>query len=118
MRQTTINPKASHRYARRPSEVCVLADESANPGFVAADLLSQAEHGTDSQAVLVTTSKELANEVKKAIDEQLAFMPRKDIALQALENSKAIIVETKEEAIELVNEYAAEHLIIAAMMNQ
>ncbi len=98
-----------------PSEVCVLADESANPGFVAADILSQAEHGADSQALLVTTSKELANEVKKAIDEQLSFMPRKDIALQALKNSKAIIVETKEDAIELVNEYAAEHLIIACV---
>ena len=96
-----------------PSEVCVLADETANPGFVAADLLSQAEHGADSQALLITTSKELANEVKKAIDDQLSFMPRKDIALQALKNSKAIIVGTKEEAIELVNEYAAEHLIIA-----
>src|SRR5688572_191193 len=96
-----------------PSEVCVLADDSADPGFVAADLLSQAEHGADSQALLVTTSKKLAGEVMMAIDDQLRSLPRKEIAMKALENSKAIIAETMEEAIELVNEYAAEHLIIA-----
>ncbi|HZI53854.1 MAG TPA: histidinol dehydrogenase, partial [Chitinophagaceae bacterium] len=96
-----------------PSEVCVLADDSADPGFVAADLLSQAEHGADSQALLVTTSKKLAGEVMMAIDDQLRSLPRKETAMQALENSKAIIAETMEEAIELVNEYAAEHLIIA-----
>ena len=96
-----------------PSEVCVLADDSADPGFVAADLLSQAEHGADSQVLLVTTSKKLAGEVMMAIDDQLRSLPRKETAMQALENSKAIIAETMEEAIELVNEYAAEHLIIA-----
>ena len=96
-----------------PSEVCILADKSANPGFVAADLLSQAEHGPDSQVLLVTTSKELASDVKLEIDHQLPDFPRKQIALKALENSKAIVVETMEEAIELANEYAAEHLIIA-----
>ncbi len=96
-----------------PSEVCVLADESANPAFVAADLLSQAEHGADSQSLLVTTSKKLAGEVTIAINDQLSSLPRKEIAMQALENSKAIIVATMDEAIELVNEYAAEHLIIA-----
>ncbi len=96
-----------------PSEVCVLADESANPAFIAADLLSQAEHGPDSQVLLVTTSEKLAKEVKKELENQLRDLPRQQIALKALENSKSIIVETIEEAIELVNEYAAEHLIIA-----
>jgi histidinol dehydrogenase len=96
-----------------PSEVCVLADELASPAFIAADLLSQAEHGADSQVLLVTTSQELASEVKKEIKNQLRDLPRKSIALMALENSKSIIVETKQEAIELVNEYAPEHLIIA-----
>ena len=96
-----------------PSEVCVLADESGNPAFIAADLLSQAEHGADSQVLLVTTSEKLAREVKVEMENQLRQLARKSIALKALENSKALIVETKEEAIELVNEYAAEHLIIA-----
>ena len=96
-----------------PSEVCVLADDSANPSFVAADLLSQAEHGADSQVFLVTTSKLLANQVKTEIDKQVEPLPRKKMALQALENSKAVIVETIEEGIDLVNEYAAEHLIIS-----
>ena len=96
-----------------PSEVCVLADEYANPAFIAADLLSQAEHGADSQVLLVTTFEKLAKEVKKEIENQLPDLPRQSIALMALENSKSIIVETKEEAVELVNEYAAEHLIIA-----
>jgi histidinol dehydrogenase len=96
-----------------PSEVCVLADDSADPSFVAADLLSQAEHGADSQVLLVTTSKLLADEVKAEIDKQVEELPRKKLAMQALENSKAIIVETMDDAIELVNEYAAEHLIIS-----
>ena len=96
-----------------PSEVCVLADDSADPSFVAADLLSQAEHGADSQVFLVTTSKLLADRVKSEIDKQLKELPRKKMALQALENSKAVIVETIEDGIELVNEYAAEHLIIS-----
>lgn len=96
-----------------PSEVCVLADDSADPSFVAADLLSQAEHGTDSQVLLVTTSKALATKVDAEISKQVEELPRKKIALQALENSKAIIVETMDEAVELVNEYAAEHLIIS-----
>jgi histidinol dehydrogenase len=96
-----------------PSEVCVLADETADSSFVAADLLSQAEHGADSQVLLVTTSKDLADKVKMEIEKQVDELPRKKIALQALENSKAIVVENTDDAIELVNEYAAEHLIIS-----
>jgi len=96
-----------------PSEVCVLADEFANPVFIAADLLSQAEHGADSQVLLVTTSQKLASEVKTEIENQLRDLPRQSITSKALENSRSIIVKTKEDAIDLVNEYAAEHLIIA-----
>lgn len=96
-----------------PSEVCVLADASANADFVAADLLSQAEHGADSQVLLVSTDATLVDKVIEALDTQLQQLPRKDIATKALANSKAIIVSTINEAIDLVNEYAAEHLIIS-----
>jgi histidinol dehydrogenase len=96
-----------------PSEVCVIADEEAIPEFVAADLLSQAEHGTDSQVLLVSTNESVVNDIIQALDKQLLTLPRKDIALQSLENSKAIILNNLEEAVKLVNEYAAEHLIIA-----
>jgi histidinol dehydrogenase len=96
-----------------PSEVCVMADDTANAVFVAADLLSQAEHGTDSQVLLVSTSIAMADAVIRSLAVQLEQLPRKDIAFKALENSKAIIVKDMEEAIALVNEYAAEHLIIA-----
>lgn len=96
-----------------PSEVCVLADDNADASFVAADLLSQAEHGVDSQVLLVTTSEELVINVNTELQKQVALLSRKDIALKALENSKAIIVNTIEEAIDLVNDYAAEHLIIS-----
>ena len=96
-----------------PSEVCVLADESGNASFIAADLLSQAEHGPDSQVVLVTTSERIIKEVKTEIEIQLASLPRKDVAKQALEHSKMILTENIDIAIDLVNEYAAEHLIIA-----
>ncbi|HRI20008.1 MAG TPA: histidinol dehydrogenase, partial [Panacibacter sp.] len=96
-----------------PSEVCVLADETANASFVAADLLSQAEHGADSQVVLVTTNQLLFANVQQEINKQLLLLPRKDIALKALENSKSILVRNMEEGIQLVNEYAAEHLIIS-----
>ncbi|EGF59043.1 histidinol dehydrogenase [Bacteroides fluxus] len=95
-----------------PSEVEVLADETANPVFVAADLLSQAEHGADSQAVLVTTSARLQQAVKEEVERQLALLPRKEIAEQSLANSKLIVVRSLEEAIELTNAYAPEHLII------
>ncbi|MBA4198376.1 MAG: histidinol dehydrogenase [Chitinophaga sp.] len=96
-----------------PSEVCVMADESCNAAFVAADLLSQAEHGADSQVLLVAFSEEMVNKVNDEIEKQLKELSRKEIAVKALANSKAIIVNNIEEAIDLVNEYAAEHLIIS-----
>lgn len=96
-----------------PSEVCVLADETANPSFVAADLLSQAEHGVDSQVLLVTSDEPMVTLVQQELQKQLALLPRKNIAGKALENSLAIVVKNIEEGIALVNEYAAEHLIIA-----
>ncbi len=95
-----------------PSEVEVLADHSANPAFVAADLLSQAEHGVDSQVLLVTTSEELIPQVEQEVERQLALLPRKDIATQALENSKIILVSHRDEMMRLTNQYAPEHLII------
>lgn len=95
-----------------PSEVEVLADETANPTFVAADLLSQAEHGIDSQAILITTSTQLQQAVKEEVERQLALLPRKEIAEKSLENSKLIVVRDMEEAIEITNAYAPEHLII------
>lgn len=95
-----------------PSEVEVLADETANPVFVAADLLSQAEHGVDSQAVLVTTSPELCRAVVKEVERQLALLPRREIAARSLENSKLIVARDMDEAIALTNAYAPEHLII------
>jgi len=96
-----------------PSEVAVLADETSVPAFVAADLLSQAEHGTDSQVLLVTTSGKVIENTLIELEKQLEVLPRKAIAVKAIENSKAILVENTETAIELLNEYAAEHLILA-----
>ena len=95
-----------------PSEVEVLADASANPVFVAADLLSQAEHGIDSQAILITTSEKLQTEVMTEVERQLAELPRREIAVKSLENSKLILVKDLDEALELTNAYAPEHLII------
>lgn len=95
-----------------PSEVEVLADDSANPVFVAADLLSQAEHGVDSQAVLITTSERLIEQVTGEVERQLAVLPRKEIAEKSLSNSKLILVKDMQEAIELTNAYAPEHLIV------
>lgn len=95
-----------------PSEVEVLADAKANPVFVAADLLSQAEHGVDSQAILVTTSKELQLAVQKEVERQLELLPRKDIASRSLESSKLIVVCDMDEALDMTNDYAPEHLII------
>ena len=95
-----------------PSEVAVLADATSNPVFVAADLLSQAEHGVDSQVLLVTTSETFLQEVIQEVDRQLAVLPRKEIAEQALSHSKLILVRDTDEAMDLVNEYAPEHLII------
>lgn len=95
-----------------PSEVAVLADETANPVFVAADLLSQAEHGTDSQAILITTSETLLKAVTEEVERQLAQLPRKEIASRSLAASKLILVKNMDEAVEMTNEYAPEHLII------
>ena len=96
-----------------PSEVLVIADETANPAFVAADLLAQAEHGTDSQAILVATSKQLISDVIAEVEKQLMILPRKDIAAKAIENSYAVFAETLTEAMDFSNAYAPEHLILA-----
>lgn len=96
-----------------PSEVEVIADETAKPAFVAADLLSQAEHGVDSQAVCITTSKTLAEKVLAEVDRQLQLLPRKEIAEKSVANSKIILVKDLEEVIDVTNEYAPEHLIIS-----
>lgn len=97
-----------------PSEVEVLADASANPAFVASDLLSQAEHGVDSQVLLVTTDAELIDKVCEEVDRQLAVLPRKEIAAKSLENSKLVLVRDMDEAMAMTNRYAPEHLIIEA----
>jgi histidinol dehydrogenase len=96
-----------------PSEVAVLADDTCVPAFVAADLLSQAEHGPDSQVLLVTTADSIIQQVQDEVASQLAQLPRKDIAAKALENSRIILVRDNEEAMELLNAYAPEHLIVA-----
>lgn len=95
-----------------PSEVAVLADETANPAYVASDLLSQAEHGVDSQSILITTSEELFNAVQEEVEKQLSVLPRKEITEKSLSHSKLILVSSIDEAIEMSNEYAPEHLII------
>ena len=95
-----------------PSEVEVIADETANPAFVAADLLSQAEHGVDSQVVLITTSEKLLHEVEYEVQHQFARLPRWQMAEKSLANSKLVLVKDMEEAIAMTNEYAPEHLII------
>lgn len=96
-----------------PSEVCVIADETSNSVFVAADLLSQAEHGFDSQVILITTSEKMLQEVENKVKEQLEHLPRKEMAITSLENSKFVLVKDKDEAIALSNTYAPEHLILA-----
>lgn len=95
-----------------PSEVEVIADSSANPAFVAADLLSQAEHGTDSQSVLFTTSESLIPQVQKAIENQLAELPRRELTEKALQHSKMVLLKDDDEVVEMTNAYAPEHLII------
>ena len=95
-----------------PSEVCVIADNTANAAFIAADLLSQAEHGIDSQVFLITTSEEVIDKVMVEVDKQLNELPRKEIAAKALDNSKMVLVKDISEAIDLSNTYAPEHLII------
>ncbi|MGK0326452.1 MAG: histidinol dehydrogenase [Polaribacter sp.] len=100
-----------------PSELLVVADDSANASYVASDLLSQAEHGADSQVILVSTSKELINEVSIEIEKQLLKLPRIDIAQKAIANSKSIFVTNDEIALELINEYGPEHLIVCTYNN-
>lgn len=96
-----------------PSEVAVYADDTANPAFVAADLLSQAEHGIDSQVLLVSTSESLIDAVNVELEKQLAVLPRAEFAAKALENSQAVLVENEVIALEMLNQYAAEHLILS-----
>ena len=96
-----------------PSEVCVVADDTSNPVFVAADLLSQAEHGPDSQVMLISTSRELFHKVEKELASQLAVLPRKEFAEKSLANSKFVLVNDAEEAMAFSNAYAPEHLIIS-----
>jgi len=100
-----------------PSELLVVADDSANASYVASDLLSQAEHGTDSQVILVSTSENLINEVETEINTQIKALPRQDIAQQAINNSKSILVKNEEEALDLINEYGPEHFIVATKNN-
>ena len=97
-----------------PSELLVVADDSSNAAFVASDLLSQAEHGADSQVILVSTSKDLIEKVEKEIESQLEVLPRKSIAEKAIAHSRLIFVEKKEDALELIDEYGPEHFIICA----
>jgi histidinol dehydrogenase len=96
-----------------PSEVCVIADDTSRADFVAADLLSQAEHGIDSQVILISLSEQFIKLVQDEIEKQLALLPRKEMAAKALENSKLILVKDADEAMALSNAYAPEHLIIA-----
>src|SRR5436190_22096669 len=96
-----------------PSEVCVMADDTCNPSYVAADLLSQAEHGTDSQVLLVCANKDIVEKVSAEIEKQVKDLPRRDMIAETLKNSSAIVLQDSGEMIELVNEYAPEHLIIA-----
>jgi histidinol dehydrogenase len=95
-----------------PSEVLIIADSGANPSFIASDLLAQAEHGPDSQVIMLTDNKELIQRVKTEVDKQAELLPRKEIALKALENSKLILLSTLDECIDFSNGYAPEHLII------
>jgi histidinol dehydrogenase len=95
-----------------PSEVCVMADDTCNPSYVAADLLSQAEHGTDSQVLLVCANKDIVEKVSAEIEKQVKDLPRRDMIAETLKNSSAIVLQDSGEMIELVNEYAPEHLII------
>lgn len=95
-----------------PSEVLVIADESANPAYIAADLLAQAEHGIDSQAILVATSETITKAVKKELENQLQILPRKELAEQAMKNSYMVVTETLQEAMDFSNQYAPEHLIL------
>ncbi|WP_179347744.1 histidinol dehydrogenase [Winogradskyella pacifica] len=101
-----------------PSELLVMADESANAAYVASDLLSQAEHGSDSQVILVTTSQDFADCVSSEVKKQLAVLPRKVMAEKAIANSKSIVVDSNETALELINEYGPEHFIVVTSDNE
>ena len=96
-----------------PSEVCIYADETAVPAFVAADLLSQAEHGADSQVLLIASNRNIIDQVQIELDQQLIELPRQDFATKALSHSKAMVVALREDAIQLINAYAPEHLILS-----
>jgi len=111
--KTMVQNKVAIDMPAGPSEVLVIADETANPSFVAADLLAQAEHGTDSQAILVSTSKEIIEKTLLEIENQLSILPRKEIAAKAIENSYAILVDNITVGMDFSNEYAPEHLILA-----
>lgn len=111
--KTMVQNKVSIDMPAGPSEVLVIADETANPSFVAADLLAQAEHGTDSQAILVSTSNKIIAETVKDIENQLKSLPRAEIAAKAIANSYALLVNDLSTAMEFSNEYAPEHLILA-----
>ena len=100
-----------------PSELLVVADDTAKASYVASDLLSQAEHGTDSQVILVSTSQNLINAVAEEIEVQIKVLPRQDIAKQAIENSKSILVETDAIALDLINQYGPEHFIVCTSDN-
>ena len=101
-----------------PSEVAVVADKSAEPSFVAADLLSQAEHGVDSQVLLITTDQEMATACIQEVKVQLAQLPRKEIAAKALAHSKAIVLVNEDDVIDMINAYAPEHLILAVEQDE
>ena len=100
-----------------PSELLVMADDSANASFIASDLLSQAEHGADSQVILVSTSEKLIEEVSKEVEKQLKELPRIEIATKAIQNSKSILVKDFKQALALINEYAPEHFIVCTNNN-
>jgi histidinol dehydrogenase len=95
-----------------PSEVLIIADSTANPAFVAADMLAQTEHGVDSQAILLTTSVELAQQVQQEVETQLAVLARQALAKQALDNSRIVVLDTWQQMIDFSNQYAPEHLVI------
>lgn len=111
--KTMVQNKVAIDMPAGPSEVLVIADETANPSFIAADLLAQAEHGTDSQAILVSTSNQIITETLKEIESQLNILPRKEIAAKAIANSYAVLTKNLDEAMLFSNEYAPEHLILA-----
>ncbi len=111
-KQLATKHKVAFDMPAGPSELLIVADDTANPAFVASDLLSQAEHGTDSQVILVSTSRDLVESVENEIEKQIEDLPRKEIAKSSIANSKLIFVENDDIALELINDYGPEHLII------